>query len=300
MKFTASLLALALLLAGSADAAHVQRKHGRRGPSQIYTPTPTPTPAPSSSAVPPPPSQSSAAAPAPSSTGTTIKRGLSFNDASLTSDFNSQQVSWAYNWAPSFEGNLPTGVEFFPMLWGADSQHTDGWSDTATAAIANGATYLLGFNEPDLSAQSNLTPEQAASAWMQFMQPFAGKAKLIAPAITNGGAPMGTAWLDSFIAACPDCTIDGYAIHIYDSATNVQYYQNYISDAVTKYGKEILVTEFGATGSASQQQEFLQQMVPFLDGLDGVSHYAWFMTAVGNLVNSDSSLSSLGETYVSS
>ncbi|OCH92443.1 hypothetical protein OBBRIDRAFT_791322 [Obba rivulosa] len=299
MKFATPLLALALLLAGSADAAHVQRKHGRRGPSQIYTPTPTPTPtatptpapAPSSSAAP-------VSAPAPP-TSNTIKRGLSFNDASLTKDFNSQQVSWAYNWGPSFEGSLPQGVEFFPMLWGADDGHTNGWSDAATAAIANGAKYLLSFNEPDLSSQSNLSPEQAANAWMEFMQPFAGKAKLIAPAVTNGAAPMGTAWLDAFIAACSQCTIDGYAIHIYDSATNIGYYQNYISGVATKYGKEVLVTEFGATGSAQQQEEFLQEMVQFLDGLDGISHYAWFMTAVGNLVNSDASLSPLGEAYVS-
>ena len=40
-------------------------------------------------------------------------------------------------------------------------------------------------------------------------------------------------------------------------------------------------------------------MVPFLDGLASVSHYAWFMTAVDNLVNADASLTALGTTYVS-
>lgn len=99
------------------------------------------------------------------------------------------------------------------------------------------------FNEPDLSTQSNLTPEQAAEAWMQYMEPFAGKAKLCSPAITNGGAPMGTAWLDDFMSACSGCHIDCIAIHIYDSATNIGYFQNYISDAGTKYGKPTWVTE---------------------------------------------------------
>jgi hypothetical protein len=35
---------------------------------------------------------------------------------------------------------------------------------------------------------------------MQYMQPFAGKVKLVSPAITNGAPPaMGTGWLDSCV-----------------------------------------------------------------------------------------------------
>jgi hypothetical protein len=40
---------------------------------------------------------------------------------------------------------------------------------------------------------------------------------------------MGLAWLDSFFAACSGCQIDAVAIHIYDSATNIAYFKNYIS-----------------------------------------------------------------------
>ena len=45
-------------------------------------------------------------------------------------------------------------------------------------------------------------------------------------------------------------------------------------------------------------QSFLGNMVGFLDGLDGVGAYAWFMDEVGNLVNSDGSLTALAETYI--
>jgi hypothetical protein len=101
------------------------------------------------------------------------------------------------------------------FMQSASSDHTNGWTAHANAAIAAGSKYLLGcvcvvlrprhciytplsrFNEPDLNTQSNMTPAAAAAAWMQYMQPFAGKAKLISPAITNGAAPMGTAWLDA-------------------------------------------------------------------------------------------------------
>lgn len=99
------------------------------------------------------------------------------------------------------------------------------------------------LNEPDLSTQSNLSPAAAVQVWMQFCEPFAGKAKLISPAITNGGPPMGTAWLDEFISLCTDCTIYGIAAHIYDSATNIGYYQSYITDLGTRYNKPVFLTE---------------------------------------------------------
>ncbi len=76
------------------------------------------------------------------------------------------------------------------------------------------------------------------------MEPFHGKAKLVSPAVTNGAPPsMGTGWLDSFLKACTGCHIDAIAIHIYDSATNTAYFQNYISSVASKYGKPVWVTE---------------------------------------------------------
>lgn len=54
---------------------------------------------------------------------------------------------------------------------------------------------------------------------------------------------MGTAWLDEFLDACSGCTIDCIAFHIYDSATNVAYYQSYITSIGKKYGKPTWVTE---------------------------------------------------------
>lgn len=56
----------------------------------------------------------------------------------------------------------------------------------------------------------------------------------------------------------------------------------------------------GASGTQQQQIDFLNQMVPFLNGLSSVSHYAYFGVFAGNLVNSDGSLTALGQAYVSS
>jgi len=288
MKFTAAtLVSLVLVAVGSVDAySHVRDLHHRRGVSA----TPTVPSQPTSTPTPPPVTGPGSA-----------KRGLSYNDVGLTKNFKgSNEITWAYNWASQSGGQLPDGITYFPMLWCDDTDHTNTWVNDANAAIAGGSTHLLGFNEPDLSGQCNISPQQAATSWKQWMQPFAGKAQLVSPAITNGGAPLGQTWMDSFLTACTGCTIDAIAIHIYDSPTNLAYFQNYISGVVTKYGKPVMVTEFGTNGgSDADRLNFVKSMNTFLDGLDGVSKYAFFMDAAGGLVNGDSSLSPLGNAYFS-
>lgn len=70
----------------------------------------------------------------------------------------------------------------------------------------------MSFNEPDESSQSNLSPADAATAYMTYMQPFASKAKLGSPAVSNGGGTMGLSWLSSFMTACSGCQIDFVSI----------------------------------------------------------------------------------------
>ncbi|OBZ77693.1 hypothetical protein A0H81_01697 [Grifola frondosa] len=232
MKFSASLVSLALLLAGVAEASHMQKRHVRRGPSATVVPTSNPTAPPQLRPAHPPLLPVPPAVP---------------SEVCLSTMPRSRHSSTL--------NNLPNGVEYVPMLWGTDAVHTSSWNAHANAAIANGATALLGFNEPDLNTQSNLTPQAAAQAWMTYMQPFAGKAKLVSPAITNGGPPMGTAWLDSFMSECQTlgCTIDAIAAHIYDSATNTPYFQSYITDLGTRYNKPVWITEFSGSGTTDQQ-----------------------------------------------
>jgi hypothetical protein len=142
--------------------------------------------------------------------------------------------------------NDPSWVEYLGLMLeqGTDANHISGWDDAMNAAISAGATHLLGygfwfksscggtqcafrFNEPDNGGQAAMTPQQAADAWKQHIQPYAGRVKLVSPAITNGAPPsMGTGWMDQFLAACTGCTIDAIAIHIYDSSTNIPYFQS--------------------------------------------------------------------------
>lgn len=226
------------------------------------------------------------------------KRGLAYNNATLASLFaGKSQVSWAYNW-DSTSSLLPIAFEYVPMLWGIGVDHTESWDSAVSSAVASGSTHLLSFNEPDHPDQANISPGIAAAGYMRFIQPYANKAKVGAPAVTNGGAPMGLAFLKSFLIACLDCTIDFVPIHWYGLASNVDYFKSHIKSARDAAGgRPIWITEFGAAGSIEEQITFLQEVIPWLDDTDYVERYAYF--DVNTVLTQDYKISALGKTFVS-
>jgi len=261
----------------------------------VLKPSTTPAAVPTSTST--PPAASSSAAPVSSSSGG-LKRGVPYNDASLVLPFlgSGSQITWSYNWGNAPSG-LTSGIEFVAMLWGLADEFTSGWSAAASSAIASGSTALLYCNEPDLAAQSNLSPQDAATGYMTYMQPFAGKAKLGMCATTNGGAPMGLSWTESFLEACTDCQIDFCPFHFYDSATNIDYFKSYVQDAYKACGnRPIWFTEVGVTGSDEEITEWIQEVIPFVESLGYVDRIAYFMAGSGSLI-SGTSLSSYGETW---
>lgn len=206
------------------------------------------------------------------------KRGLAYNNAQLVSAVihGSTTVSWAYNWG-STSALIPSELEYVPMLWGLGNDHTGNWVSAANSAISSGSTHLLAFNEPDHAGQSNIDPATCAQGYLQHMQPFAGRAKLGAPAVTNGGGAMGLSYLKSFLDACQECTIDFVPIHWYDDHSNVEYFKKHIQDAHdVAGGRPIWITEFRATGSEAEQAAFLKDVIPWLESTGYVDRYAYF------------------------
>ena len=68
-------------------------------------------------------------------------------------------AGWYYNWGPS-PSNIGTyNATFLPMIWGANDM------GDVNSALGAASTYLLGFNEPDVSTQANLTVAQAITDW---------------------------------------------------------------------------------------------------------------------------------------
>ncbi|GAA5982641.1 hypothetical protein JCM10908_006729 [Rhodotorula pacifica] len=255
------------------------------------------------------------AAAATLATRISAKKGVGYNDPNLTKNL---AISWAYNWGQTPSGTLKSGVEYVPMLWSANAGST--WSANAQAALSSGSSHLLAFNEPDLSSQSNMTVAQSVAAWKQYMSPFVGKAKLGSMAVTNGGAPMGVAYLQSFFAACPQCAqeCDFIALHWYDASWNTGFESlslclgsktsfdliltyaacpQTLPDAYNTFKKPIWLTEFAGSGTVAEQQTFFKYVIPWMENQTFIERYAGFGDFVGTYVYANASLTPLGQTY---
>ncbi len=216
------------------------------------------------------------------------KRGVGYGYHSAADMLTaSQGISWWYNWAAKPDAAIRTtygqyGVEFVPQAW--NTAGINGVS--AWLAQDDKIGYVLGFNEPNFTAQANMTPSQAAGAW-PALQAIADQynLKLVSPAVNYCGQCVqenGTIyyspfdWLDDFFAACPNCRVDYIALHWYGGGNSMA---SYVDDA-RKYGKPIWITEFAnweAGVSAEGQRKYLAGTTNFLERDPDVFRYAWFI-----------------------
>jgi hypothetical protein len=250
------------------------------------------------------------------------KRGIAY-DLSNPADLQalSPGVSWWYNWGSQPNGGVPTNyrtqyqMDFYPMIWGGNYNV----NAVESYLLANPTIkYLLVLNEPNLTSQSNLTPQQAAALWPDF-EAISAKAgvKIVGPAITWGtmsgyGDPV--VWLDAFYAAYEAANnnrqpqIDYIAFHWYDYGLNDQL------DRLTKYGKPFWVTEFANWHSQNdgaqidtlaKQEAQMKDMVATCESRSDVFRYAWFTGRVNpdphfdSLLGASGQLTALGQLYLS-
>ena len=255
--------------------------------------SPSPSPSPSAKASPSPsPSPSPSVKPSPSKVPVAPpvqqpisgpKKGVSvwtFNGVNTA--LAESKASWYYTWSTSHSGiTTPSGATFTPMIWGAGSVTA---ANLAQAKAAG--PYLLGFNEPDMAAQSNMTVDQALSLWPQLM---ATGDTLGSPAVATGGATPG-GWLDRFMsgAQTKGYRVDFITLHWYggDFTTTdaVSQLKSYIQAVYDRYHKPIWLTEYalinfsnGTSYPTDQQQAaFITASAQMLASLPYVQRYAWF------------------------
>ncbi|THW93252.1 hypothetical protein D6C90_07609 [Aureobasidium pullulans] len=243
----------------------------------------------------------------------TGKRGLSYNNPAYTMPFSlsgqNSQVSWAYNWYQTPGSGFNPALEYVPMLWSNASDLLRDWPTNAQAAINAGSKHLLGFNEPDLcvagAGASCMEMDFAVKAWKQYMEPFAGKALLGSPAVTNGGSPLGLTWLSNFMGNCTGCHIDFINIHWYSNKwAGANYFKQQVQAAhAMSGGRPVWITEFGldnsdGTYTTAELQSFLEEVMTWMDETDYVQRYAYFMDTTGMLMNSaGTDMSDTGNMY---
>ncbi|KAK1827584.1 glycosyl hydrolase catalytic core-domain-containing protein [Podospora conica] len=225
-------------------------------------------------------------------------RGLAYNDASLLTRFlgSDSKISWAYNWAQT--GETKAGVEFVPMMWSTGKGFPTTWEANAKKMIAAGSKALFSFNEPDHHEQANMSPQAAAAAHKQYMNPFQGQARIGTPSVTNGGDGMGLNWLKSWFDACAgECAADFVNIHIYGVPVNV--FLNHLLQAHQMFNKPVWITEFGLDGSESKVNEDLTEIIHQIETnatFSFVERYSYFMAAPNFMVKGEG-MSTYGKTF---
>ncbi|GIJ76638.1 RNA polymerase sigma factor, sigma-70 family [Micromonospora phaseoli] len=276
--------------------------------------TPTPTVAASASAAPtrsvnPAPTRSAGSAPAaPPAARYSAKKGVaSWEFSKVKQGLGAVEAAWYYNWSASNATMpAPAGVEFVPMIWGAESV-----TDANLAAARRAGDVLLGFNEPDLGEQADMTVERALDLWPRLQ---ATRLRLGSPAPAFGAADPG-GWLDRFMVGAErrGHRVDFIALHWYGSdfsAAAVGHLRSYLEATHRRYGKPIWLTEFALinfSGGAkyptdAQQAAFVTGAARMLEDLPYVQRYAWFgLPATADsgtgLYRADGQLTAAGRAY---
>jgi Glycosyl hydrolase catalytic core len=192
-------------------------------------------------------------------------------------------ASWYFTWATDHQGIKNTkGVSFVPMMWGAGSVTTANLHQ-----VKREGRYLLGFNEPDSSGQSNMSVSQALSLWPKLM---GTGMKLGSPAVAANAATPGS-WLDQFMrgAKARHYRVNFIAVHWYggDFATQaaVQQLKSYLEAIHARYKLPLWLTEFAlisfvgpapAFPTPKLQAAFVTAATKMLQRLSYVQRYAWF------------------------
>ncbi len=250
------------------------------------------------------------------------KRGIAYDLASAADlQALSSGVSWWYNWATTPNGGVPSsyvaqyGMDYYPMLWNGN------FNTSAVVSFLRAHSeikYILVMNEPNLTGQANLTPQQAAQVWPSY-ESVASQAnvQIVGPQITWGTMPNygdPVVWLDAFYAAYKQNNggraprIDYLGFHWYDYGIGGQL------DRLTKYGKPFWVTEFSNWHSQNdgaqidtlaKQENQMTSIVQTLEGRSDVFRYAWFTGRVNpdphfdSLLGASGQLTALGKLYLS-
>jgi len=170
--------------------------------------------------------------------------------------------------------NDPT-VEFIPMVYGVPG--VGHHANTDFPDVPNEYNIVLGFNEPNRPEQANLTPEEAALAWIEFQEKYPGK-ELVSPA--TAGAD--TEWFDAFMEACDvlGCRFDYLATHLYTGGT-AEKTMKILKDYSDRYGgKKIWFTEFAMAREHNEHKiiSLINDLVPQLEHSDFIYRYSWFVS----------------------
>lgn len=218
------------------------------------------------------------------------KKGISVDTKTVDYPIQNMGESWYYTWGMEpFEQYNGKG-EFVPMIWG-NSETGMEWLKNAKE---NGYDTVLGFNEPDLETQANVTVVEAVEQQKKFTD-----AGLRIGAPVTAGWASSSEWLQEYMSAAGE-QVDFIPVHLYlgyPGKEMVKTVLHEIQNTYEKYQKPIWITEISFastdpywTGLTADNLEYVRKNAETLEmlvnGVEGefaglnqlayVERYAWF------------------------
>ena len=238
--------------------------------------------------------------------------GMAYKEATWSTRIGRLKPFWHYSWNRDFREEIPDSVEFVPMFWGSGSVNDVEVDKIKQLVNAGVVKNVLGFNEPDLESQSNLTVDEAVALW---------------PKLEEIGVPLGSpapaglenGWLDEFMARAQEenLRVDFICIHIY-RGNNPTLFIDVEDRIFLKYNRPIWITEMSVVDDRAQSAEdnnytmnevlgTMRTLLPELYKRNYVKRFAWFTgtknspnyarLASSVLYDEDDNLTELGEYY---
>ncbi|MAJ51588.1 MAG: hypothetical protein CMB82_08240 [Flammeovirgaceae bacterium] len=242
------------------------------------------------------------------------KKGIGMSSKQITWSTRVGRLKpfWYYAWNRDLKENIPDSVEFVPMFWGASSVTDDAIENMKALADAGKVKYILGFNEPDLESQADMSVDEAIALWPK-LEKIGVPLGSPAPALISNG------WLEEFMskAVAQNLRVDFVCLHLYKQ-NNPQLFLDDVDITFEAYGKPIWITEMSVVDDQAETvadneltySEVLGTMRALLPGLysrDHVTRFAWFSAtkdspnfprnASSILFDEDDNLTELGEYY---
>jgi len=225
-------------------------------------------------------------------------------------------VAWYYVWGsqPLNSDGRKRRSEFVPMIWN-DAQLQEEPKALADVS-ASDAIALLGFNEPDLASQADMTIEDAVTLWPRLS---ATGMRLGSPAPSRSEALVPESWLPRFMDAvsASGLRVDFIAVHYYASTHDIAAFRSFLERVHHAYGRPIWVTEWAlvdpetwkdnrARYSTDDAACFFRAGAAMLDDLSFVERHAWFAAFDGgdgwhlntHAIAPDGSLTPVGRAIV--
>jgi hypothetical protein len=242
------------------------------------------------------------------------KKGVDFNTQTTNGSWYGNVVNlkshWFYTWGTDLPfDKKPQHAEFVSMFWGKANVTDANIAYVKKMKDSGLIKYVLGFNEPDLGDQSNMTVDEALALW---------------PKLETIGLPLGSPaaawptqqWIYDFMdkAIAQKRRVDFICVHMYVGLDDT-HFVGVLTDLYNKYHLPIWITEFATVDNDANTIEanrytpeqvlaFMQRLLPQLEAMPFIQRYSWFSGSPTStrlwpsaLVAADGSLTALGKWY---